>query len=193
MIFHAETLFGGIFRNHETAQAVIRAAGIGLHHQHAVVVLAAGSTNRIYEGLVVAILHFLVLLGGVRPVDGCLVGSRKCQLAAVVAEIGGYISPQGCQLLVVLLLFVVSGMAVVPFLVVIINHDEHILVETPVHDLLHALQPRLVDGHRRSVRQMVCPTDRDTDAVEAGFPDGMDHLLRRLGIAPAGLRSRAFE
>ena len=152
----------------------------------ALFVVASCRAYHIYKGLVVGVLHSEILGFGLTPVvlDVHLVGAGKGETVVVVGKFAGDVHPEQGEFLVVLFLVLGRGTSFEPLVVVGVDNDLEIVLQTPVHHFLDTCNPCLVNAHRHRVGDVALPTDRDSDGVETCVLHGLDGLLGHDGIAP---------
>ena len=184
---HAESVLGGIGRDDQVLKAVVGIAGVSLHNEHTLGIVATCGAHGVDERLVVTVLHVGLLLCGCLPVDLSFVDAGKSQVRTVVLEACGNLLPQRGQLLVVLFLLRIEGMLLQPSLVMGVDDDFHLFVQAVVDHLLNTVHPLAVDGHRFLVGEMAAPLHRDAHTVEALRLHSLDHFTRRHGVAPSRL------
>ena len=187
MELNAQPVFGRIVGHDEMLKAVVGIAGVGLHDEHALGVVATRGAHGVDERLVVAVLHVGLLLSRCLPVDLRLVDAGKSQVRTIVLEACGDLLPQRGKFLVVFFLLRIEGMLLQPSLVVRVDNDFHLLVQAVVDHLLHAIHPLAVDGHRLLVGEMAAPLHGYAHTVEALCLHSLDHLARCHWVAPCRL------
>ena len=177
-MYRYSQLVGRVCRHREIAgQCLGSIVAVSRADQQTVCIVAAGCTNGVYKRLVIG--HGITG----REVD--FVHALKYQMLVIVLEVGCNLSPQlfkGTDL---------GGILFPVFIVVGVDYGIHAIVYAVVYYFLDSCQicvsDRAVKGcHicRAGSTSHIPPGDRNTNGIEAGLLDFLDHAFGCDNIAP---------
>ena len=112
---------------------------------------------------------------------------RKSQATVIIGKLRGDIHPEERKLLAVFFLILIGRTTFEPLIMMHIDDNLEVIIQTPPHYLLDTSNPSLVDAHCLSVGNVALPTDWNSDGIETSLLHGLYHLLGNNGIAPGCL------
>ena len=208
MYRHHQPILHHIFGQDQVVHCQIGVADISRYADVSCLILSSRCADGVHAHLIPLVQHS-VLRTAIGQVSASaplavlyLVQRLEDEVLALVAETLCYLQPDHRQLLLNLLISlfvrhrsrqvqpmgtlarcVISTEAIV---VDIDNHLEVVLLRHQ-HQLLHAVEPVLLQGVRRRTAYMPHPCDGDADRTKAGFLKCAEGVFRRLGVPPTGL------